>query len=405
MDNGFKRAVSIWHRRAGKDITLMNLIVKKMMERKGVYYYFFPTYQQGKKILWNGMDREGFKFTSHIPEEIRKRTDNTEMLIELKNGSLFQVIGTDKIDSIVGTNPIGCVFSEYSLQNPKAWDFIRPILAENGGWAVFNYTPRGKNHGYTLYNMAKDNEKWFCELLTIDDTKAISTDVVEEERESGMDEDMIQQEFYCSFQAAIQGSYYSKPIKRAEEENRITSVPYERNLPVSTWWDLGVGDSTSIWFTQDIGNEIHIIDYYENEGEGLPFYANILQKKQYNYKQHNAPHDIQVRELGSGLSRIETAKTLGINFNIVKNISIDDGVNAVRLIFDKCWFDKDKCKQGMRCLTEYHKEYDENRHEYKNKPFHDWSSHGSDAFRYFAVGHNLANQPQQLTKSVDRNYK
>ena len=385
IDRGYKRAVCIFHRRAGKDKTLINLITKEALKRVGVYYYLFPTYKQGRKIIWQGIDKAGMKFTDHIPEEIRKRTNDQEMMIELKNGSIIQIIGTDDIDRIVGTNPVGCVFSEYSLQNPKAWDLLRPILAENEGWAVFNYTPRGKNHGYELYEMAKNNPKWFVQILTVDDTKAISQEAIEEERLAGMDEDLIQQEFYCSFEAAIQGAYYAKQINKANEDGRITNVPYVENLPVYTVWDLGVGDSTAIWFVQLVNQEIRIIDYYEAQGEGLPYYAKVLDEKGYKYGGHYAPHDIQVREMGSGLSRLETARSLGINFQVVKNISIDDGINAARTIFNRCWFDKEKTKQGVNCLVNYHKEYDEKRKEYKNIPYHDWSSHGADAFRYLAI--------------------
>jgi phage terminase large subunit len=308
------------------------------------------------------------------------------MKIEIVNGSMFQVIGTDNIDSIVGTNPIGCIFSEYSLQNPKAWDFVRPILSENGGWAVFNYTPRGKNHGYELYEMAKSNPSWFCEVLTVDDTHAITLEAINEERLSGMDEDLIQQEFYCSFNAAIQGSYYSKQLSLLEEMNRVTEVAYESNVPVHTFWDLGIGDAMSIWFVQFVGREVHIIDFYEAEGEGFPYYVKVLQEKGYIYGTHNAPHDIAVKELGTGVSRLETAEKLGIKFKIVKNISIDDGINAVRTLLPRCWFDKEKTKQGWNALVNYHKEYDENRKQYKNTPYHDWSSHAADAFRYLAVG-------------------
>ena len=385
IDRGYKRAVCIFHRRAGKDKTLINLITKEALKRVGVYYYLFPTYKQGRKIIWQGIDKAGMKFTDHIPEEIRKRTNDQEMMIELKNGSIIQIIGTDDIDRIIGTNPVGCVFSEYSLQNPKAWDLLRPILAENEGWAVFNYTPRGKNHGYELYEMAKNNPKWFAQILTVDDTKAISQEAIEEERLAGMDEDLIQQEFYCSFEAAIQGAYYAKQINKANEDGRITNVPYVENLPVYTVWDLGVGDSTAIWFVQLVNQEIRIIDYYEAQGEGLPYYAKVLDEKGYKYGGHYAPHDIQVREMGSGLSRLETARSLGINFQVVKNISIDDGINAARTIFNRCWFDKEKTKQGVNCLVNYHKEYDEKRKEYKNIPYHDWSSHGADAFRYLAI--------------------
>jgi phage terminase large subunit len=246
MDCGINRAVIVIHRRAGKDKTLINLVAKKMFERVGSYYYFFPTYKQGKKIIWNGMDKNGFKFISHIPENLRKRTDNSEMLIETTNHSIFQVIGTDNIDSIVGTNPIGCIFSEYSLQNPIAWDLMRPVLRENGGWAVFNFTPRGNNHAKRLFDMAKNNEKWFCQLLTVDDThdesgnRIITDDDIEEERRSGMSEELIQQEYYCSFNAAIQGAYYTKELEQARKERRLTNAPYEPQLLTHTVWDIGL---------------------------------------------------------------------------------------------------------------------------------------------------------------------
>jgi phage terminase large subunit len=387
IDEGYKRAVAIWHRRAGKDKSLINIIAKEMLVKKGTYYYFFPTYKQGKKILWNGMDREGFKFIDHIPKEIRKRVDNQEMLIETINGSIFQVIGTDNYDSIMGTNPIGCVFSEYSLQNPLVWDFIRPILAENGGWAIFNYTPRGENHGYDLYEMAKDNPKWFCQLLTVDDTNAIPNSVIDDERESGMSEEMIQQEFYCSFTAGVQGAYYTDQIKKAEEEGRITNIPLEP-VPVHTFWDLGMNDATSIWFAQFVGKEIRIIDYLEESGESLEYYVKILKEKGYNYGSHYLPHDVEVRELGTGVSRLETLRSLGLtDIRVVPKLGLQEGINAVRTFFNKFWFDKEKTTVGLRALKSYHKEYDEKRKTFKNHPEHDWSSNASDAMRYLAVSH------------------
>lgn len=214
MANGFRRAVAVWHRRSGKDKTLLNLIVKEAHKRIGVYYYFFPTYNQGRKVLWDGIDRDGFKYMDHIPEAIRENTNQQEMKIRLKCGSIIQIIGTDNIDAIMGTNPVGCVFSEYSLQNPEAWDLIRPILAENGGWAVFNYTPRGRNHGYILYEMAKNNPEWFCELLTIDDTGGVVTPAtIQAEREAGMSEEMIKQEFYCSFEASLSACFFTGALE------------------------------------------------------------------------------------------------------------------------------------------------------------------------------------------------
>ena len=197
MDKGQKRAVIVWHRRAGKDKTCLNLIIKKMYERVGMYYYFFPTYNQGKKVLWDGIDKEGKKFLEHFPPQLIAQKNETELKIKMQNGSLFQIIGTDNIDAIVGTNPIGCIFSEYALQNPKAWDYVRPILAENSGWAVFIFTPRGMNHGWKILQQARKSE-WFNQILTVENTRAISEEALREEREQ-MPQDLFEQEYFCKF--------------------------------------------------------------------------------------------------------------------------------------------------------------------------------------------------------------
>ena len=205
IDKDVKRAVCVWHRRSGKDKVFINILMGMMSRRKGTYYYFLPTYNQGKKIIWDGMDKDGFKFIDHIPQELILRKNDSEMKIELITGSIFQVVGTDNFDSIMGTNPIGCVFSEYSLQNPQAWEFIRPILLENNGWAIFNFTPRGSNHAKKLFDMARVNPDWFCELLTIEDTKDqfgkryVTDEMIEGERVAGMSEGLIRQEYYCEF--------------------------------------------------------------------------------------------------------------------------------------------------------------------------------------------------------------
>lgn len=364
-------------------------MAKKMYERIGAYYYFFPTYKQGKKIIWNGMDREGFKFTDHIPEKLRKRTDNSEMLIEMKNGSIFQVIGTDNIDSVVGTNPIGCVFSEYALQDPAAWDYIRPILAENGGWAAFNYTPRGKNHGYNLFKNAQASDRWYAEKLTVDDTNAISRDALDQERaeilanEGG--EALYLQEYYCSFDAPVPGAYYGNFLVDAENQGRITRVPYDPATEVHTYWDLGIDDNMSIWFAQHVGFEIRFIDYYENSGEGLSHYVKYIKEKPYIYGEHYAPHDIEVRELTTGKTRRDTARTLGINFRVAPRLPVADGIQAVRNLLPRCYFDEVNTEKGLSALRSYHKEFDSKNGTYKNHPVHDWASHGADSFRTFAV--------------------
>ena len=386
MSNGIKRAVMVWHRRAGKDMTCLGFVASQMMQRVGNYYYFFPTYNQGKKVIWEGKKRDGTPMLDIFPDEIIQDKNKSELQIVLKNNSLFQIVGTDNFDSIMGTGPVGCVFSEYSLQNPQAWDLIRPILNENDGWALFPFTPRGENHGYDLYEMAKNNPRWFAQLATVDDTKAVTPEEIEEERQAGMSEAMIQQEYYCDFSGMIPGAYYSALMNVAKKENRIGRLPWEPKLPVDTFWDLGVGDSTAIWFVQQHNQEVRIIDYYEASGVGFIYYVKVLSEKPYVFGTHNAPFDIEVKELGTGKSRLETAESLGLRFEVVPKLGLEDGIDAVRNLIPRCWFDEEKCKQGIRALRNYYSKFDPTKRIFNKSPVHDWSSHGADAFRYLAVG-------------------
>lgn len=397
LDNGYKRVVSVWHRRSGKDKVFLNKVVKSMYERVGAYYYFFPTYKQGKKVIWNGIDRDGFKFTDHIPKSLRKRTDNTDMLIEMENHSIFQVVGTDNIDAVVGSNPVGCVFSEYSLQNPAAWDYIRPILAENDGWAAFIYTPRGRNHGYSLLQLAKEfPDQWFSQVLPASVTGAIPADVLVRERleiiKKYGNDSLYLQEYECSFDIPIQGSYYADQLMLADAEGRIRNVPYDHYAPVHTAWDLGFDDSMSIWFFQVIGKEFHFIDYFSTTGQSLRDCIKVLKDKNYVYGNHWAPHDIKVHELTDGKTRWETAKSLGVEFKIAPKLLVQDGIDTVRTILNRCWFDKEKTQRGLDCLRSYHKEWDEENGIYRLRPEHDWASHGADAMRTFATGYYVETQ-------------
>ena len=389
----FKRGITIWHRRAGKEKTMWNLMINEANKKVGLYYYLFPTYAQGKKVLWDGMDKSGFAFLGHIPKECLAKKNETEMQILLKNGSIIQIVGTDKTDCIVGTNPIGCVFSEFSLQDPNAWRLLSPILRENGGWAIFNFTPRGMNHAYELYKMATKNVEWFAEVLSVEDTKAISAEDIQKERDDGMPEELIQQEYYCSFEQFMSGSYYSENLKKAREEKRIINLPYEKMLNVSTFWDLGISDYMSIWFMQQYGKEYRFIDYYEKTGQDISHYAKVLKDKPYVYSGHYLPHDAKVRELGTGKTRVEMIELLGIRpVHVVNRLPVADGINAVRTILNKCWFDKDKCQRGIECLSAYCRDYDSKAGIFKDNPKHDWASHGADAFRMFATSNKSSNR-------------
>lgn len=401
LDSGYTRACVRWHRRAGKDKLLINLMAKKALERTGIYFYIYPFYSQARKALWENIDKDGMRFMDHLPEAIRTRTNNQEMMIELINGSIIRIIGSDNPDSVVGTNPVGVVFSEYALQDPTAWYFLRPILAENGGWAVFNSTPRGANHFKDLWQLAeRDPDFWYTQKLGVSDTKAIPDKVLARERaeyleQTGSD-DLYMQEYEVSFEAAVQGSYYGGQMLKAERDGRITNVPWETELPVHTYWDLGMDDSMTIWFLQVVGNELRIIDYMEHNGEGIAYYAKELRALPYVYGEHWAPHDIEVRELGTGKSRLETAKSLGISFRVTPNLSLEDGIDAARKIIAKCWFDKTKCEKGINALRSYAKEWDEKNKVYKNRPRHDWASHGADAFRYLAVAYRPVPKPLKI---------
>ena len=392
MKSGKKRAVLVWHRRAGKEKTCWNFLITRAVQKIGIYYYFFPHFSQGRNILWDGVDKEGFRLLHHIPVNLIDGTPNsTEMKIRLKNGSLIQIIGTNNIDSIVGTNPIGCVFTEYSLQDPVAWQLIRPILVENNGWAVFNFTPRGANHGKEIYEMAKENPEWFCQLLTIKDSEVITEEEIQKEREAGMSEDFIQQEFYCSFTLGIEGAYYAKYLQDARDEDRISNIPWSKQARVSTVWDIGYGDSCAIIFYQLVGQEIHIIDYYENHGEGLPHYATILKDKPYIYDSHFAPHDIDSHAFSSGLSAREVGSSLGIKFVTLPTLKLrlEDGIEAVRGVFPRVWIDAVRCKHFIKCLENYRKEFDQRLEVYRERPRHDKYSHGADAMRYLAIAVKL----------------
>jgi len=407
MRIGGQRAVCVWHRRAGKDLTSLNWTVYASCERPGNYYHFLPKTNQGRKVIWDGKDRHGRPFLDYWPPELISGDPNaTEMKLTTKVGSLWQVIGSDNFDNVMGTNPVGVVFSEFSLQDPRAWDYFRPILLENKGWALFLFTPRGRNHAYELYVSATYNSSWFCELLTVDDTGIISREDIESERQAGMSDEMIDQEFYCSFEAAAPGAYFAGELRRAREQGRITRVPFQSGIPVDTWWDLGVDDSTSIWFTQNVGRAIHVIAYYENRGEGLEFYARILREKldlwAGVYGDHWAPHDITVKELGTGRTRLKTAASLGLNFHVAQRPARkEDGHQAIRNIFPVCYFDEENCRKGLDGLASYRSEYDDKNRVYKTQPIHDWASHPADAFQTLALSHRFKERiVQQQTAQV-----
>ncbi len=388
LENGGKRAVAVWHRRAGKDSLSLNWTAVAAMRRVGVYWHMLPLQTQARKVVWDAIDKQGRRVIDQVfPKALRKSINSQEMKIELLNGSIWQCVGSDGYNSLVGSNPVGVVFSEYSIADPAAWDFIRPILAENDGWALFIYTPRGRNHGLKLFETAQSSADWFAQKLGVAETKAIPISAVDAERAAGMDDGIVQQEFFCSFDAALKGSYYGTLLNDLENGGRIGDVPFNPALPVTTAWDLGVGDSTAIWFYQQNGAEVFIIDYYEASGVGLDHYVKVLKDKPYVYADDNIfPHDIRVHELSSGKSRLDILAGLGVRGRVLERSSVESGIAAVRLLLPRCRFDKEKCAKGLEALRQYQRAWDDVRKDFQPRPLHDWTSHAADAFRYLASG-------------------
>lgn len=321
--------------------------------------------------------------------------NEAELTAIYPNGAKLTLYGADNPDSLRGIALWGVGFDEYSQQPSNIFtEIIRPALADHEGYAIWIGTPKGKNAFYNLYQQGLTNGNWLSLLLTAADTKIIPQSELDEARKV-MTDDEFNQEFMCSFDASIQGAYYSKEISEARRDNRITPVPYEQMLKVHTWWDLGVGDSTTIGFFQIYGSQWRMIDYYEASGEGLPHYINVLQSKGYQYEEHFAPHDIRVRELGSGKSRLEIAQELGLNFSIVPNMAIDDGINAARMRFNTLWIDSENCKRFIEAISQYRKEWNDKMGEYKAHPLHDWTSHAADMLRYWAVTDFQGEMPKE----------
>ena len=376
-------AVSVAHRRCGKTVACVNDLIKRAIEEgkpDGHYAYLAPYYAQVKSVAWDYLLR--------YSESVRKTKNASELWIELITGAKIRLFGADNPDALRGMYMDGVILDEYADMKPRLWgEVIRPLLADREGWAVFIGTPKGKNEFYQLYDRArKDSGHWHVTLGKASETGLLSDDELADARRS-MTPEQYDQEFECSFEAAIVGAYYGREIAIAQNEGRITRVPYDPALKVNTAWDLGISDSMTIWFFQQIGREIRFIDYFEASGYGLDYYARVLDEKKYLYGKHYAPHDIRVREIGTGKSRLEMARGLGINFQVVRDIGLKDGIDAGRLMIPRCIFDAEKCEKGLEALRQYREKVDEKRG-VSLGPLHDWTSHAADAFRYASVAIN-----------------
>jgi len=381
--------VLVCHRRFGKTVLAVNHLIKGAVsceKQRPRFAYIGPTYRQSKTISWD--------YAQYYSRPIPGQASNqSELRIDYPNLGQLRLYGSDNPDSLRGIYLDGAVLDEYGMHPAKTFsEVLSATLVDRGGWAMFCGTPNGRNQFYDIaeqakYEQSKGNPDWFYAEHKASDTGLLDPEYLKSAR-MVMTDDEYEQEFECSFTAAVKGAIYSKEMQAAQP--RIGIVTYDPLLPVDTTWDLGFGgqgDSTAIWYSQSLRNhEVRLIDYTEGQGEGLPYYARILQQKGYVYGQHWAPHDIIVKE-STGKTRIETAAALGIHFQIVPNVPIEDGIHAARMLFPRCWFDREKCQHGLDALIHYRRDYNQRLNEFKATPVHDFASHGSDAFRYLAVRH------------------
>ena len=401
LQDGKKRAIEIAHRRWGKDDVALHWTAVAAFQRVAPYWHLLPEASQARKAVWNSVNPHTGRrrIDEAFPLILRETTQENEMFIRFINGSTWQVVGSDNYDSLVGSSPAGVVYSEFALADPASWAYIRPILVENDGWALFITTARGNNHAKTLYDMAKQSPDWFAELSPATKTSVFTAEQLEKERleyigEYGEDlgRAIYEQEYLCSFASAQLGAFYAPALDAAERDGRITSVPYDPGLQVYTAWDLGKRDFTAIWFCQSVGKEIRLIDYYEAAGQELAHYAKVLREKPYVYNEHYLPHDVTHELLGMPKTRAEQLESLGLKVVAGKNLSIEDGIGAARRLIPQCWFDAKKCARGLDALRSYRQKWDERLKNFSSVPIHDWSSHGADAFRELAV--NLDVRPK-----------
>lgn len=419
MANGGKRAVIRWHRRGGKDDVSLHITCRQALMRIGNYWYMLPEKEHARLAIWNAINPHTGKrrIDEAFPPEIRRRMNDQQMLIELINGATFQIVGSDNFNSLVGSPPIGLVFSEYALANPSAWDYLRPMLLENGGWVIFNSTVRGTNHFWQLGELAQSEDKWFFQQIDANQSGVFTTEQLESEKREmcklhGEDEGLaiFRQEYFNDPNASIPGAYYGRLMMNASDEGRITSLPYEPTSPVITAWDIGINDDNVIWFFQIIGRELHAIDYYSANNQGMPHYVQIILNKPYTYFEHLLPHDAVQREKGTGKSLNDTLRDLGLHRTkvIPRTPTIQKQIDDVRNLLPKVWFDKARCSIGIDCLKSYHRDWDDTKKCYKDSPVHDWASHGASAFATFAqamaAGYKVTDRGVVRQRFADSDY-
>ena len=401
--NKHRWSVLVCHRMFGKTVCMINHLIKSALTcnlKNPRFAYIAPTFKQAKSIAWDYMKQ----FTAKIPAT---KFNETELRVDLPNGARITLLGAENSDGLRGIYLDGCVIDEYANIEGKLFaEIIRPALSDRKGYCVFIGTPAGMNNNfYDLYQHANGAEDWFNYKAKASETKIVDPEELEKAREV-MGEKKYMQEFECDWIANIEGAIYGDEMNKLDDKKQLSRVPYDPTLPVSTAWDLGVADHSSIIFFQQKGTSVQIIDYIEERGHGLPHYIQLLDEKPYVYKDHFAPHDIEVQEFGNGKTRREIAYQLGIRFKVVPKLPVEEGIHAVTMLLNRCWIDTDHCKNLIDALRHYHRKYIDKNRMFRSKPVHDWSSHACDAMRYLAVGLQELNTRQTAPQSVaDNDYR
>jgi hypothetical protein len=410
LEDGGKRAVAVWHRRAGKDEVCLHWAMRAAWLRVANYWHVLPEFEQARRAIWTAINPHTGRrrIDEAFPLELRENTNDSTMFIRLKNGSTWSCQGSDRYSAAMGASPAGITFSEWAISNPSSWGYFRPMLEENNGWAVFITTPRGHNHAKTLYEYAKQQPEWFAERLTARDTGALNDAQLDEAlkeytglygRDAG--KAMFDQEMMVSFNAAVLGAYYAMEMADVRDEGRVLPIEPDLDRPISRAWDLGMRDDTAIFWFQARGSQLLILDVMSGSGVGVEHFRDEIfkrhQERGWLHGDDYVPHDAKIKEWGSGRTRVETMQSLGLNPMLVPLAGLEDGINAVRRTLPLCVFHP-RCEPGIDALEQYQREWDDDKRTFKLNPLHNWTSHYADAFRYLAQGWRPA--PKRVIKAA-----
>lgn len=391
--------VVVAHRRFGKTVSAINALIKAAVlcdKPNARFAYIAPTYSQAKRVAWD--------YVMEYTRPLDAKANISELRVDFMGDKRISLYGSENGDALRGQFFDGICLDEIGDQNPKIWnEIIRPALADRKGWCLFIGTPKGNNHFADFKDRAIKGDGWkFLEF------KASETGILDvkelADAKAEMGEDKYRQEFECSFDAPVEGAYYGQLLNEADEQNRITKIPHDPLARIVCSWDLGVSDSTCIWVAQVVGKEVQLIDATENHGVGLDYYVSWLRENGYDKGQQILPHDVRVREMSSGKSRQEVLMEAGLDVTIAPSLSVSDGIQAVRRLLPRCWFDEEKTKQGLSALRNYRRVYNEKLNVYHDTPLHDWASHYADSFRYMAIGLNEVDSDWGKPLNINRSW-